>query len=237
MYDPISSKSYHVRVRHRLPFGFSAVETGARLSCSARTDGPVTEADRGDPGREAPGAVPGRPSRSDFLDLFRAFYPGPRRQGSHHPFQDIFWNSAGSMFADDLLAALFDCPMCRTSAIRGRFLLFSCSEAGQQARLATANVVSRLCRRRSARTAKYISQIDPCSHVRQPFSLLIGGPLPLGCSSVSLQESEWNGQVHSLSRARGCAQDTIRRRRWLGLAGKDRGACHPQECRPSDRPS
>jgi len=83
-------------------------------------------------GGEAPGAVPGRPSRSDFLDLFRAFYPGPPRQGSHHPFQDIFWNSAGSMFADDLLAALFDCPMCRTSAIRGRFIYFPVLKQGSR---------------------------------------------------------------------------------------------------------
>jgi hypothetical protein len=31
--------------------------------------------------------------------------------GLHHPFRDMFWNSAGSMFADDFLATLFDCPM------------------------------------------------------------------------------------------------------------------------------
>lgn len=39
-----------------------------------------------------------------------------RSLGSHHPIRDIFWNSAGSMFADDSLAALFDYPMCNTPA-------------------------------------------------------------------------------------------------------------------------
>lgn len=48
--------------------------------------GPVTEVDRGDL-RDAPGIVPERPSRSDFLVLFRTFYPRvPLASRPHHPF-------------------------------------------------------------------------------------------------------------------------------------------------------
>jgi len=79
---------------------------------------PVTEADRGDPTNHplalhslvrtswpaagAPDPVPEEePSRRDFLALFRAFYPGTSITSKPpRPILDVFWNSAGSMFAD-----------------------------------------------------------------------------------------------------------------------------------------
>lgn len=62
------------------------------------------------------------------------------------------------MFADYLLAAVFDCQMCRTSAIRGSLKQ-------------TSGVRSRIA---ALPRTEDISQIDPCSRVRLSFRLLIG---------------------------------------------------------------
>lgn len=84
---------------------------------------------------------------SGFIPTFLSWLPLSRSAGSHHPVWDIFWNSAGSMFADYFLAAMFDCQMCRTSAIRGSLKR-------------TSGV--RSCIAALPRTED-ISQIDPCS--------------------------------------------------------------------------
>ncbi len=77
---------------------------------------------------------------------------------AHRPFRDIFWNPAGSMFADDLLAVLFDCQMCCTSVIRGLL-----KQLGGW-------WVKDLARSRIAALPRpeqnIIGQIDPCLHAR-----------------------------------------------------------------------
>lgn len=128
--------------------------------------------------------------------------PLSRSAGSHHPVRDIFWNSAGSMFADYLLAAVFDCQMCRTSAIRGSLKQ-------------TSGVRSRIA---ALPRTEDISQIDPCSRVRLSFRLLIGAHV---LSAVA---------QHRLRSATATAKSIPRRRARAPSANG--ACCKPEERHP-----